>query len=83
MTDIVDKQTRSRMMAGIQGKDGAKVETRMPETVTARAMRSLCGRGWDLRDMAHAALRSGVAAAWINCRIARLLNRKEISAEAW
>ena len=43
--------------------DGAKVETRMPEAIKARSIRSLCGRGWDLRDMVHAALRSGVAAA--------------------
>jgi len=29
----------------------------MPEAITARSIRSLCGRGWDLRDMVHAALR--------------------------
>ena len=62
--------------------DGTKVEARMPEAIRARSIRSRCGRGWDLRDMAHAALRSGAAAAWTNCRIARLLNWKEISAEA-
>src|SRR5690606_32656666 len=42
--------------------DGARLEVRVPEPNTLRAIRRRCGRGCDLRDMAHAALpMSGVA----------------------
>ena len=61
--------------------DGAEHRPRMPEAITARSIRSLCGRGWDLRDMAHAALRSG-AADMTSRRMSRRLNWKVISADA-
>ena len=61
--------------------DGARLEVRVPEPNTLRAIRRRCGRGWDLRDMIHAALRSGSAAV-TRRRMSRLLNWNEISAEA-
>ena len=68
--------------AGAGCADGANRAARMPEAIKARANRSLCGRGLDLRDMAHAAARAEEAALRINCRIARLLKVKVMSAEA-
>jgi len=62
--------------------DGAGLKPRMPQPITTRSIRSLCGRGWDLRDMAHAASRVVEAALRISARIARLLNPKVMSAEA-
>ena len=56
--------------------------SRVPQAIKARAIRSLCGRGLHLRDMAHAASRAVGAAAMIKPRISRLLKVKVISAEA-
>ena len=67
--------------AGARSADGAEDRARMPEAVTARSIRRRCGRGWDLRDMVHAALRSG-AADITRRRMSRRLNWKVISAEA-
>jgi hypothetical protein len=61
--------------------DGARCEAQVPEPITARSIRRRCGRGWDLRDMVHAALRSGPA-AMTRRRMSRRLNWKVISAEA-
>lgn len=62
--------------------DGAELTSRMPEAIKARAIRSLCGRGFHLRDMPHAASREVGAAAMIKLRIARLLKLNVMSAEA-
>ncbi len=67
---------------GAGGADGAEDGARMPEAIRARSIRSLCGRGWDLRDMGHAATRAVGAAFRISPRMARLLKPKVISAEA-
>jgi hypothetical protein len=54
----------------------------MAGAIRARAIRSRCGRGRDLRDTAHAASRADGAALMINPRMARLLKVKVINAEA-
>lgn len=60
--------------------DGARLEARVPEPNTLRAIRRR-ERGLDLRGMIHAALRSGSAAV-TERRMSRLLNWNEISAGA-
>src|SRR5699024_8356816 len=62
--------------------DGAEGRARVPEAIRARSIRSRCGRGWDLRDMAHAALPMAGVARPTSWRISRLLKPKVMSAEA-